>query len=102
MLSVDDFEKEDCEAWDDNNAVDHASEETSSALFSPDIGDHVGEIERSARGAYVPPEMLNTNIPWRNTKDYPEEELNSFIPPTSTERHNYMNQVCVQNIDCLR
>lgn len=41
---------------------------------------------------FTPIEMLNMNIPWRKTEEFPDKLLDKFVPKTSSQKFNYNQQ----------
>ena len=73
------------ESMSDNPAV----QKISRAFENEDLADHLDGISKN--GAYVPPEFLNYTVPWRNTDEHPEPELQKFLPDTSEDHFMHDN-----------
>jgi hypothetical protein len=53
-------------------------------------------VKSFGRGKLVPEELLDYNIPWRKTADFPDPLLKNFVPETAPERYSHLGQVGVR------
>jgi len=58
-------------------------------LIAHDLTDHVRSF---GKGKLVPEEMLDYNIPWRTTAEFPDDLLKNFVPVTAPERYSHLGQ----------
>lgn len=52
----------------------------------PKLAEHISSFQF---GDFVPKEMLNYNLPWRKTREFPQPELKNFVPYTSPDRFSF-------------
>ena len=60
-----------------------------------DMADH---FESLPEDTFIPPELLNSTIPWRLTEEYPDPLLENFVPSTSSDKYRFDQQVNEINI----
>ena len=62
------------------------------SVIAHDLADHLDDMPE---GTYIPPEMLNYNLPWRKTEEFPEPLLDNFVSEASREKFRYDQQVSI-------
>jgi hypothetical protein len=61
-----------------------------SSVLNEDLN-HLNEISETT--SYAPLEVLNSNISWRDTEEFPDPLIEKFVPNTSPNKYDMGSQV---------
>jgi len=61
-------------------------------IFADDLASHVRGFTRGGGGQLIPEEMMDFNIPWRKTAEFPDPLLRSFVSNDAPEKYSFKSQ----------